>query len=115
MATSTNADNAFGSANPHALAAILEASETRRIIAATDIFDLAGTKLWARNQPVSASLQDDIRNAGGTWVDREVQVDGNWTSSRKPADLPAFNLEFIAALGRVQAGAQAVPRMGLAD
>ena len=57
MATSTNADNAFGSANPHALAAILEASETRRIIAATDIFDLAGTKLWARNQPVSASLQ----------------------------------------------------------
>ena len=34
-----------------------EASETRCIIAATDIFDLAGTKLWARNQPVSAELQ----------------------------------------------------------
>lgn len=49
--------SAFASANPHALAAILEASETRRIIAATDIFDLAGTKLWARNQPVSAELQ----------------------------------------------------------
>ena len=47
----------FTSANPHALAAILEASETKRIIAATDIFDLAGTKLWARDQPVSASLQ----------------------------------------------------------
>ncbi len=61
------------------------------------------------------SLQDDIRNAGGTWVDREVQVDGNWTSSRKPADLPAFNREFIAALGRVEAGAQAAPKMGLAD
>ncbi len=57
MLTSSNADNAFGSANPHALAAILETSETRRIIAATDIFDLAGTKLWARDQPVSASLQ----------------------------------------------------------
>lgn len=48
---------AFGRANPHALAAILQASETQRIIAATDIFDLAGTKLWARNQPVSAALQ----------------------------------------------------------
>jgi protease I len=37
------------------------------------------------------SLQDDIRNAGGKWVDREVVVDGNWVSSRKPADIPAFN------------------------
>jgi protease I len=44
------------------------------------------------------TLQDDIRNAGGTWVDREVVSDRHWTSSRKPADLPAFNREFIAAL-----------------
>ena len=49
--------NAFSSANPHALATILEAAETRRIIAATDIFDIAGTKLWASQQPVSAALQ----------------------------------------------------------
>jgi hypothetical protein len=49
--------NAFGTANPHALATILEAAETRRIIAATDIFDIAGTKLWASSQPVSAALQ----------------------------------------------------------
>src|SRR3954471_11086486 len=53
----TKTDNAFSSANPHALASILEASETKRIIAATDIFDISGTKLWASNQPVSASLQ----------------------------------------------------------
>ena len=46
------------------------------------------------------SLQDDLRNAGATWVDREVVRDGNWTSSRKPDDLPAFNREFIAALQR---------------
>lgn len=57
MSTTNRSASAFGSANPHALAAILEASETRRIIAATDIFDLAGTKLWARHQPVSADLQ----------------------------------------------------------
>ena len=49
------------------------------------------------------SLQDDLRNAGATWVDREVVCDGNWTSSRKPDDLPAFNREFIAALQGVPA------------
>ncbi len=49
------------------------------------------------------SLQDDLRNAGATWVDREVVCDGNWTSSRKPEDLPAFNREFIAALQRAPA------------
>jgi len=57
MSTTNRTASAFSTANPHALATILEASETRRIIAATDIFDLAGTKLWARNQPVSAELQ----------------------------------------------------------
>ena len=57
MTPSTRSDNTFGRANPHALATILEASETRRIIAATDIFDISGTKLWASNQPVSAALQ----------------------------------------------------------
>lgn len=43
--------------NPHALASILEASETRSIIASCDIFDISGTKLWAQNQPVTQDLQ----------------------------------------------------------
>lgn len=47
----------FHVANPHALATILEASETRSIIASSDIFDINGMKLWARNQPVSPDLQ----------------------------------------------------------
>jgi protease I len=59
------------------------------------------------------SLQDDLRNAGATWVDRDVVCDGNWTSSRKPADLPAFNREFIAALQR--APANRAPAMPMAD
>ncbi len=37
------------------------------------------------------TIQDDIRNAGGKWEDREVAEDGNWVSSRQPKDLPAFN------------------------
>ena len=49
------------------------------------------------------SLQDDIRNAGGKWVDKEVVEDGNLISSRKPDDLPAFNRTLIAQLSRRKA------------
>jgi protease I len=44
------------------------------------------------------SLQTDIRNAGGEWVDREVQTDERLITSRKPADLPAFCSRIVAAL-----------------
>ena len=44
------------------------------------------------------SLQTDIRNAGGTWVDEEVVVDGNLITSRNPDDLPAFNRALLDAL-----------------
>ena len=37
------------------------------------------------------SLQTDIHNAGGNWVDEEVVVDQGLVTSRKPDDLPAFN------------------------
>jgi hypothetical protein len=56
MSTAT-AEVDFKVANPHALAIILDASETRSIIAASDIFDINGIKLWARDQPVSQDLQ----------------------------------------------------------
>lgn len=36
------------------------------------------------------SLRDDIRNAGGDWVDAEVVVDRKLVTSRKPDDVPAF-------------------------
>jgi len=45
-----------------------------------------------------ATLQDDIRNAGGHWADEKVVVDGNLITSRKPDDLDAFNEAIIAAL-----------------
>jgi protease I len=44
------------------------------------------------------SLQTDIRNAGATWVDEEVVVDGNLVTSRRPDDLPAFNARLLEAL-----------------
>ncbi len=45
------------------------------------------------------SLQTDIRNAGGDWVDEEVHVDGKLISSRKPDDLPAFCAQLTELMG----------------
>ncbi|MGV3570158.1 MAG: type 1 glutamine amidotransferase domain-containing protein [Ramlibacter sp.] len=50
------------------------------------------------------TLQDDVRNAGGTWVDREVVRDGNWVSSRKPDDIPAFNREMVQLFASMRQG-----------
>ncbi|HZI50943.1 MAG TPA: type 1 glutamine amidotransferase domain-containing protein [Terriglobia bacterium] len=41
------------------------------------------------------SLKTDIHNAGGTWVDQEVIVDGGIVTSRKPEDIPRFNAAMI--------------------
>jgi protease I len=41
------------------------------------------------------SLQTDIRNAGGNWVDKEVVVDQGLVTSRKPDDIPAFNAKIV--------------------
>lgn len=41
------------------------------------------------------SLKTDLINAGAEWVDEEVVVDNGLVSSRKPADLPAFNEKMI--------------------
>jgi protease I len=49
------------------------------------------------------TIQDDIRNAGATWVDREVVVDGNLVTSRQPSDLPAFNREMLQLFAKVPA------------
>jgi intracellular protease, PfpI family len=43
------------------------------------------------------SLKTDLRNAGANWVDREVVVDKGLVSSRKPADIPAFNRKMVDA------------------
>lgn len=54
---------------------------------------LGGRTLTAVNK-----IRDDITNAGGTYVDEELIVDGNLITSRVPDDLPAFNRALVDAL-----------------
>jgi protease I len=44
------------------------------------------------------SVRTDLRNAGAEWVDREVVVDGNLITSRKPEDLEAFCDQILSRL-----------------
>jgi protease I len=53
------------------------------------------------------SLKTDLRNAGAEWMDREVVVDNNLVSSRKPDDIPAFNREMIKLFGQAREHASA--------
>ena len=46
----------------------------------------------------SPSLRTDITNAGGEWVDKQVEVDQKLVTSRKPEDLPAFCQKLLSML-----------------
>ncbi|MCL6571076.1 MAG: type 1 glutamine amidotransferase [Bacillus sp. (in: Bacteria)] len=43
-------------------------------------------------------IKDDMENAGATWLDMPVVVDGHLISSRRPPDLPDYMREFIKVL-----------------
>jgi protease I len=49
------------------------------------------------------TIQDDLRNAGANWVDKDVVVDGNLVTSRKPDDLPGFNQAMLVLFGEHRA------------
>lgn len=44
------------------------------------------------------AIKTDLANAGANWVDKEVMHHANLVTSRKPADLKAFNEEIIKTL-----------------
>jgi protease I len=52
------------------------------------------------------SLKTDLKNAGATWVDKEVVSDQNLVTSRKPDDIPAFNREMIRLFGEARSQSQ---------
>jgi len=67
------------------------------ILAEADVLDGRTLTSWP-------SLETDLENAGATWVDEEVHVDGGLVSSRKPDDLPAFCREIVHAFATARVG-----------
>ena len=53
------------------------------------------------------TLQTDIRNAGGTWVDEEVVTDAGLVTSRNPDDLPAFCSKLVEEIAEGKHAEQA--------
>jgi protease I len=49
------------------------------------------------------SIRTDLRNAGAEVVDKEVAIDGNLVTSRKPEDIPAFTKAFIKLVEQAEA------------
>ena len=61
------------------------------------------------------SLKADLMNAGALWVDQPVVTDNGLVTSRKPADIPAFNEKMIEefAEGRHERQAHMVHRRAM--
>jgi protease I len=56
---------------------------------------VAAGQVQGRHLTSYPAIQEDFTNAGAHWYDREVVRDGNMLSSRRPADIPAFNRAMI--------------------
>jgi len=57
--------------------------------------------LKGRKATGSRGIKDDLENAGATWMDEPVVVDGNLVSSRTPVDLPYFAKAMVQFLENV--------------
>lgn len=91
-------------ADPRALAFIRTFQEAEKPIAAIchapwELISAGVVK--GRKLTSYHTIQDDVRNAGGQWVDEEVVVDRNWITSRQPSDIPVFNRELLSLISRL--------------
>jgi protease I len=61
---------------------------------------LLGLGVAVRGRTITSgpSLETDVKNAGGAWVDKPVQLDQKLLTSRKPDDLPAFCAQLVELL-----------------
>ena len=54
--------------------------------------------LKGRKVTSTPGIKDDMTNAGATWIDEAVVVDGHLISSRRPPDLPPYMKAFVDKL-----------------
>lgn len=56
--------------------------------------------LNGRTVTSTPGIRDDMENAGATWVDEDVVIDGNIVSARRPPDLPPYGKAFCDILAK---------------
>ncbi len=78
--------------------AIAEAGKPVAFICHAAWVPISAGLLKGRRATCVRAIKDDVINAGATYVDEAVVVDGNLISSRTPADLPVFCRAIIQAL-----------------
>ena len=87
----------------HLLALVRQLDEAGRTVAAIChgpwILISAGI-VRGRRLTSTVGIRDDLVNAGATWVDEPVVVDGNVITGRVPKDLPAFGVALLDSLAR---------------
>lgn len=82
---------------------VLQAHQAGKIVAAIchGAWLLASARIVdGRSLTCYFAIRDDLINAGGRYVDKEVVRDGNLITSRMPCDLPAFCRTIADALGK---------------
>ena len=98
-----------GEKNPHALRkrgeavrfvrAFIEADKPVAAIGHAPWLLIEAKVLKGRTITSWPSLRTEIENAGGTWVDKAVQVDQKLITSRRPEDLSAFTRRIVLDFG----------------
>lgn len=86
---------------PAVLKLVREANEQGKVVAAichAGWVLVSADVLRGKTVTSTPAIKDDMKNAGATWVDKEVVVDGKMVTSRRPDDLPAFCREIIKLL-----------------
>ena len=56
--------------------------------------------LAGRTMTSTPGIKDDLTNAGATWLDEPVVVDGNLVTARRPPDLPQYGAALVEALAK---------------
>lgn len=93
--------------HPEMIALVRDAYESGKLVAAIchGGWMLASAGVCkGRNITGYTPIRVDVENAGGTWVDEAVVIDGNVITSRTPPDLPDFARSIVGYLSRVAAG-----------
>lgn len=88
-------------ANPDAVKLVREFMESDKPVAAMchgPRLLIEADAVHGRTLTSHEEIADEIRDAGGSWVDRAVQVDQKLLTARKPEDLPAFCANLVALL-----------------